>query len=168
MNYREELAKKRNGWLKDPPKEKTPMKKVSDKKAAEMKEAGSEGNKVKEKWFAERRKEMTGKCLFCEGPTEKANDATFRNSIGHILPKKEGIGGLPSVAYHADNWIELCFYGNSCHQNFDSGMITWEFLRDSAEWKVIVDKFKRIYPCIAESERKYIPEILLQEIKQGI
>jgi hypothetical protein len=65
---------------------------------------------------------------------------------------------FPSVACHPDNFLEVCFWGNSCHQNIHNGTITWELLADSAEWKIIVDKFKKIFPFIAESERKNIPE----------
>ncbi len=119
----------------------------------------------KEKWFQARRKEMTGRCLFCGGKSEKSNDKTFRSSIAHLLAKKDNFGGFPSVATHEDNWLELCYYNNSCHENFDRHMITWELLKDSAEWNIIVAKFKRIYPFIAESEKRNIPELLLKEIK---
>ncbi len=44
-------------------------------------------------------------------------------------------------------------------------MISWEFLRDSAEWELIVTKFKKIYPYILESEKKNIPELLLKELE---
>lgn len=124
---------------------------------------GAEGG-LKENWFAERRKQMTGACLFCGGKTEASNDKTFRNSIAHLLPKKDGIGGVPSVKYHPDNWIELCWTGNSCHDNLDHAMITWEMLRDSAEWDIIVEKFKKIYPFVAPQERRFVPELLLQTI----
>lgn len=143
-------------------KEPKPLKKISDKKQAELKEVekDSEGNTKKEKWFKERRSEMTGVCLFCGGKTERDNDHLFRHSIAHLLPKKKGIGGFPSVALHPDNWIELCYHGNSCHSNFDSGIITWEFIRDSAEWEVIAGKLKKVLPCIDKSERQYLPEVI--------
>lgn len=120
----------------------------------------------KENWFKERRREMTGRCLFCGSKTEKYNDKTYKNSIAHLLAKRPTM--FPSVATNKDNWLELCFYNNSCHANFDNCMITWEFLKDSLEWKVIVDKFKKIYPFIAEKEKKNIPELLLKEISNGV
>lgn len=125
---------------------------------------GVEGG-LKENWFTERRKQMTGKCLFCGGKTEAENDKTFRSSLAHLFPKKDGIGGVPSVKYHPDNWLELCYRGNSCHDNLDRSMITWEMLMDSAEWDVIKDKFKKIYPFIAPHEKRFVPEILLQIIQ---
>lgn len=109
-------------------------------------------------WFTKKRGEMTGKCLFCGGKTEKYNDETFKRSIAHLLAKKKGL--FPSIKTHQDNWLELCFYGNSCHTNFDNGIITWELLKDSKEWDVIAEKFKKIYPFIAEREIKNIPELL--------
>lgn len=141
-------------------KEQTPIKKVSDKKAREMK---GEGKSDLDQWFEERRKEMTGKCCFCGGKTERDNDDTYKFSIAHLLPKRKNM--FPSVACHGENWLELCHFGNSCHQNFDSGMITWEFIRDSKEWELIVAKFKKIYPFIPEMERRNIPELLLKEVE---
>lgn len=132
---------------------------VDNKAAKEFRELVA-----KKKWFEERRKEMTGKCLFCSGKTEKFNDATFRHSIAHLLPKKDNFGGFPSVATHEDNWIELCYYGNSCHTNFDNAMITLEQLKDTPQWEVIVRKFKKVYPFIAEKEKRNIHYLLLQEL----
>jgi hypothetical protein len=143
---------------KKPP---TPIKKVSDKKAAELK---GETKSDLDDWFEERRKEMSGVCLFCQGKTEKDNDDTFKFSIAHLLPKRKNM--FPSIACHPENWIELCYYGNSCHTNFDNGTITWEFLADSKEFEIIVAKFKKIYPFITESERRNIPEVLLKAVEQ--
>lgn len=115
-----------------------------------------------DKWFAERRVELTGKCDFCGGKTEKYNNETYKFSIAHLLAKRDAM--FPSVATHPANYLELCYYGNSCHTNFDNGMITWELLRDSKEWALIVGKFREIYPDIAEAEKKNIPDMLLKEI----
>lgn len=136
--------------------------KVSEKKKKEM-AAEKDGKGELDEWFAARRKEMTGRCQLCGGKTEKTNDETFKRSIHHILEKRSTM--FPSVAKHPDNWLEVCFYGNSCHQNIHNSTITWELLHDSAEWSIIVDKFKKIYPYIAENEKKNIPELLLKELK---
>jgi hypothetical protein len=139
------------------PKNRTPIKKISDKKAAEIK---GESKSDLDKFFEQAREAMTGKCLFCGGKTEKFNDDTYRFSIAHLLPKRKNM--FPSVACHSDNFLELCHFGNSCHTNFDSGIITWEFLADSAEWKIISEKFLKIYPFILESEKRNLPEQLLK------
>lgn len=142
-------------------KEPKPLKKISDKKAKEIR---GEDKSDLDNWFEERRKEMTGNCLFCQGKTEKDNDETFKNSIAHLLAKRKN--QFPSVACHPDNWLELCFYGNSCHTNFDNGIITWEFLADSKEFEVIAEKFKKIYPFIPESEKRNLPEPLIKLIEK--
>lgn len=142
-------------------KEKKPLKKVSDKKAAEIK--GAKGDDALDLWFEERRKEMTGKCCLCGGKTEKKSDEHYRKSIHHLFDKKPTL--FPSVACHSDNWLELCFWGNSCHTNIHNRTITWELLHDSSEWTMIVAKFKRIYPFIAEPERKNIHPLLLKTLK---
>ncbi len=136
--------------------------KKSEKKLAKEKadrEAGIDS--ALDLWFEARRKEMKGRCCLCGGKSEKNNDATYRNSIHHILDKRPAM--FPSVSCHEDNWLELCFYGNSCHTNIHNLTITWDLLRDSAEWQMIVEKFKKIYPHIHPDEHKNIPELLLKE-----
>lgn len=140
--------------------------KISAKKKAENaleKEARGGGDSELDVWFEDRRREMTGRCALCNGRSEKGNDDTYRRSIHHLLDKKPTL--FPSVATHPDNWLELCFYGNSCHTNIHNRTITWELLADSHEWKIIVDKFKKIYPFIAEGERKNIHPLLIKELQ---
>ena len=69
----------------------------------------------------------------------------LKEDTRQVLDKRPTM--FPSVALHESNWLEVCFYGNSCHTNLHNKTITWELLHDSAEWKVIVGKFKkeRIY-----------------------
>ncbi len=103
-------------------------------------------------WFEKKRKECTGKCFLCGGKSEKQNDETYRRSIHHLLDKRKTM--FPSVSVHDDNWIEVCFYGNSCHQNIHGGKITWELLKDSKEWDVIKEKLLNILPMVDEKEKK--------------
>lgn len=110
------------------------------------------------RWFDERRLEMTGKCKHCGGKTLKHNDKMFYYCIAHILPKAY----FKSVATHPDNWIELCFYGNSCHTNLDNHALDLMELNCFDE---VVTKFVRMYPDIAPDERRRIPAILLQYIE---
>lgn len=132
------------------------------KREAEEKELRGDNDTLKEQWFKARRKEMTGKCQFCGGKTEKHNHMTYKRSVAHLLPKRDNM--FPSIMYNPNNWLELCFYGESCHTNFDNNMITWELLKDSTEWELIVKKFKTLYPFITEEEKKNIPILLLKEL----
>lgn len=113
-----------------------------------------------ERWFREIRKTMTGKCMNCGGKTE-ANTKLFKNSIAHILPKAY----FKSVATHPDNFLELCFYGNSCHTNFDNKMID---LIDLHCFDTVIQKFTKIYPHIAKEERRRIPQILIDYLNTEI
>jgi hypothetical protein len=106
---------------------------------------------------------MTGRCALCGGKTEKHSDEHYRRSIHHIFEKRPTM--FPSVALHPDNFLEVCFWGNSCHTNIHNGIITWELLKDSLEWEIIVRKFKKIYPFIHPNEHKNIPELLLKELE---
>lgn len=133
-------------------KPKKAIPKISKKKAKEMaeeKKAGTDGEM--DLFFKSLRKGMKGKCLFCGGPTMKNDDEKFHFSLAHLLPKAI----FKSIATHPDNIIELCFWGESCHTNFDNGKITWEFIKDSKEWEIIKEKLLTILPLVSEEERKH-------------
>jgi hypothetical protein len=133
-------------------KPKKPIAKVSKKRKLENEKIKTtEVDSEMDIWFAERRKEMTGKCLFCGGKTEKNNDKYYKFSIAHIFPKKPSM--FPSIATNQLNWIELCYFGNSCHSNFDNSILSFELLKDSKEWDVIVDKFNQLAPLLTDAER---------------
>lgn len=107
-----------------------------------------------QKWYNARHLEMKGVCQNCGGATQKGKD-NFRSSIAHILEKSK----LPSVATHESNWVELCFYGNSCHTNWDNKII------DTVDMKCfddIVEKVSVMLPHIAQSEKRRIPRELLK------
>lgn len=110
-----------------------------------------------QRWFLDRRDEMVGYCANCGKPSCKNDDKYYKHSIAHILPKAY----FPSVATHPSNWIELCFWGNSCHTNMDNKTLD---LSEMACWDVIVKRFQEIYPSISKNERRRIPSILLQYI----
>jgi hypothetical protein len=133
-------------------KSKKPIAKVSPKKKKEIqdqKEAGKDG--AMDLFFASLRPSMTGKCLFCNAPTNKKDDDKFHFSLAHLLPKVL----FPSVALMKENIIELCFWGEqSCHTNFDQGKISWEMVESSHEWATIKPQLKIILPLVAENERK--------------
>jgi len=111
-----------------------------------------------DRWFKECRKELTGKCHHCGGPSCKHDDKYFKFSICHILPKAY----FPSVATHPMNFIELCFWNKNCHGNMDNKMLD---LIEMACWDEIVTKFVAMYPAIAEKEKRRIPDVLLQYIE---
>ena len=114
-----------------------------------------------DKWFEDRRKEMTGRCKHCGGKSCKKDDKYYRFSIAHILPKAY----FPSVATHEDNWVELCFWERNCHGNMDSLMLD---LMDMNCFDLIVEKFQKLYPYIPKEERKRIPAVLMNYIEVDI
>lgn len=140
-------------------KPRKPIAKKSKKKIqqeAEEKKGGKDASAAKERWFQERRRELTGYCKNCQKPSFKKSDEYFRFSIAHILAKRKSM--FPSVALHPENYLELC---GDCHRNLDDCMID---LTELSCWNEVVVKFQNIYPSIAPEERKRIPDILLQYI----
>jgi len=140
-----------------PEKKKHVIAKVSPKRQAKINEQKLSGTDSEmDLFFKSQRKKMRGVCLFCGAKTMKDDDEKFHFSIAHLLPKRPvDKGGFPSVGTHEDNWVELCFWGENCHGNFDTGQITWEFIKDSAEWLIIREKLLTILPLVAEEERKH-------------
>ncbi len=164
------ISKKRAAQIE---KEKASMANRSPKERKQIKKSvrssvrslvSSEGNKeVKgsaelNRWFLDRRKEMTGYCHHCSMASCKNDDKFFKFSICHILPKAY----FPSIATHPLNFIELCFWNNSCHSQMDNKMLD---LTEMACWDEIVTKFCKMFPHIAKTERRRIPEVLLQYIE---
>jgi hypothetical protein len=118
----------------------------------------STNNAELQRWFDDRRKEMTGVCVNCGGKTSKNDDKYYKFCIAHLLPKAY----LKSIATHPDNWIELCYFGNSCHAQYDNHMID---IIDLNCFDSVIEKFVRIYPNIANDEKRRIPKVLLEYVE---
>jgi hypothetical protein len=145
------------------PKVKTPYRipRVSAKKKEQLKEEKAirvAGGSEMDRWFAERRTEMTGYCANCGGRSCKDNDQYFKFSIAHLMPKNL----FKSIKAHPLNWIELCFWDKSCHTNFDNKTLD---ITELNCYDTVIERFVAMYPEIAAKERKYIPDILLQYVK---
>lgn len=150
---------------KEKEKEYSGLNKKSVKKIAQEVAAKENGtDAAMDKWFEDGRETMTGVCLFCGGKTEKHNDKTYRNSEAHLFAKRKNM--FPFIALHPENRIELCFFGNSCHTNFDNHMIELEDIKYNwpKAWEVIGEKTKILYHCMTEKEKNKVPDILLQAI----
>lgn len=136
-------------------KPKKGIKPISDKKAAEMKEAKAElgeDETIKEKWFKRRRQECVGTCQCgCAMPSSKYDDKNFRSSICHIFPQRL----FPSVQFHHLNWVERKHWAthstSACHTNMDNkSMDLWP---NFADWDDIKEKFKQLSPSLTDKER---------------
>lgn len=137
-----------------PKKSKKKIKQEAHERELRNKGGGSE----LDRWFKERRNQMSGYCLHCGEVTTKNQDQWFKASIAHILPKRL----FKSVATHPLNWVELCFWINNCHARYDN------FTLDITEmncYDLIIERFIAMYPDIDPKERRFIPDTLMQYIK---
>jgi len=108
------------------------------------------GDTSLDQWFDERHKEMTGVCVNCKHPTITTDPVNpkepkyWKYSVAHILPKSL----FDSIATHPLNFVELCYFENSCHTNFDNNGFKYAKEKMPELWKVIVVRFKllRTYP----------------------
>lgn len=152
---------KEQAKLPKQPKPRKPIAKKSKKKIqqeAEEKVVRIGGGNELDRWFQARRKEMTGKCAHCLEKTTKHQDQWFKCSIAHILPKSL----FKSVKTHPLNWVELCFWKNNCHANYDNHILD---ITELNCYDLVIERFIAMYPDIDPKERKYIPDTLLQYIK---
>jgi len=158
----EEIRKlKEQAQLPKQQKLRKPIAKKSAKKIKEeaaFKAGKSKGGQELGRWFDDRRKEMTGRCMHCGGKSCKDNNDYWLFSIAHILPKRL----FKSVATHPLNWIELCYFSPSCHANFDNHTID---ITELNCYDLVIERFIAMYPSIASKERRYIPDTLLQYVK---
>lgn len=172
------------------------LKPVSDKrkkKLAELKEAETKRQEEKTKlpyydataadlkkdnsmitlsdWFDLKMRTSTPICMECGMEAywllEPKNENIWKACQAHILPKKKEM--FPSIATNLDNHMilfpswggHLC----GCHGFYDSG---WYNATTMKVWdKIVVKTFvEKLYPNIALSERRKIPEALLKQLKQ--
>lgn len=165
MNYFEKLQHGKLHGFPEKPKKKNFINKKSAKTiAAEQKRKDDGTDAAEDKWFDDRGKELTGRCLLCGEPTQKGKP-NERCSIAHLFAKREIM--FPSIKLHPENSIELCFYGNSHHTNFDNNMLELSTIKTEypEAWFEILRKTSILVPCMTQQEKNKVPEILLNAIK---
>lgn len=109
-------------------------------------------------WFEEIKRREEPKCWETGDPIPAKY---MRAATAHILPKKDNIGGFPSVATHPLNYLILSPLNGSHDKTH-----TWSKFQEMKVWPLAVERFKKIYPYIALAERKYLPDCLLQELTE--
>ena len=140
-------------------KEYKPISPISEKRKKKLQEQKvNDSDEGQWNWYLEIRKDMKGVCSHCGDKSCKDDDEKFHFSIAHILPKEF----FPSIAKHPLNFIELCFWNNSCHTNFDNKILD---IMDLNCFDEVITKFVAMYPMIAKEERKRIPQILLDYVE---
>lgn len=104
-----------------------------------------------DRWFKDRRKEMTGVCTECGKTTSSNNDKYYKWSICHIVPKSL----IKLVATNEFNWVELC---QQHHQEFDNTFDRAAAMMCFGEVKMKFELFKHLIP--PEELRKVNPHLL--------
>lgn len=143
------------------PKPKKPIRKVSEKKAAEQKaekEARGDNDTELQRFFKSAMKRMTGRCAETGLRTETRIYKYAIMSICHILPRSK----CPSVATHPCIWME---FDVGFHVKFDA--MSWEEREQLGCWSIIRDKLVMVYPSLAPDERRHFPESVLKFINDN-
>ena len=142
-------------------KQPKPIKKVSDKKAKEIKEERDNrggGETELTKWFRRCVKMMSGYCAETGLKTETKIFQYAVMSIAHLIPKSKA----KSVATHPLNWIEL---NVDFHHKFDA--MSWEEREKLGCWPIIHDRLVMIYPDLSEEDKRHFPESVLRYIENN-
>lgn len=152
---KEAIAKKRKEIPKKSEKRKA-------EEAEQKKELDSDGDTQLQKWYKNRQKQLTGKCMRCGASYDHRNFKYAIAATAHILAKRPE--QFPSVALNRDNFIELGA-GCGCHHWYDN-FASWEEIALDKIWPLVLERFRLFEPYI--TERTKIPEVLAQEIKPKI
>lgn len=155
------------------PKPKKYISRQSEKKKKEIKEQKESGGEAGlDKYFDYHMANSFPKCDNCgmvaKWLLEEKYKFLWRSCQAHVLPKKKEIGGFPSVATNLTNHLVLFphFAGLcNCHGRFDS---SYEEMAKMNIFQKAIDIINQLYPLIKTEERKYLPEIITQEIKPAI
>lgn len=163
MTYQDKLFKIKMGIL---PKEcvakpRKPIPKISEKRIAELKAAKDENGETElVKWFKGRMKVMGDRCLWCGCKVENRIYQYAIFSICHILDKRKTV--CPSVATHPLNFVTLC---PDHHTEFDK--MNWEERESLGFWEVIRDRLVMIFPDLAEKERRFFPQSVIDWMEKS-
>lgn len=106
-----------------------------------------------DRWYFDRRLEMTNVCINCGSGTNKINPKYYRWSIAHVVPKSL----CPSVAMNEHNWVELC---QQCHAEYDNTFDRAAAMDCFGEIKQKFQLFKHLIPN--HEMRKVNPHLLNQ------
>ena len=95
----------------------------------------------------------------CENCTTDLRESTIvnpRTIVCHILAKKKGIGGFPSVAAHPMNKFYGCM---RCHKGYDEQ--GKDFILQMPLLETIKQRVQILLPLLTPEERNRVPEYLL-------
>lgn len=135
-------------------------KKRVEKEKAQKQEKGPDHETDLQQWFNHIMATEKPVCWETgeEIDTTEPDQRGWRGSIAHVLPKKL----FKSVATHPDNYLILKMYGGT-HDRYDS---SWAKAQKMKVWPEAVRRFVKIYPSIADSEKKYIPDCLIKHLPE--
>jgi hypothetical protein len=132
--------------------------KVSLKK----KEQQTTTNEELEKWFKDTATLMKGFCFNCGGTSCKGNIKYQKFSQAHLFAKNDK--AFSSIKSNLLNFVELCYFNNSCHSNFDNN--GYEYAKDKMPklWNLILERAKILIPLMTQQEQARIPKIILNNL----
>jgi hypothetical protein len=137
-------------------KKKYVIPKMSEKKKQAQASKGKEQTEL-QLWYEEIMNREDAICWETGKPIDKRNKLAWRGSIAHVLPKNL----FKSVATHPMNYLILSMF-DGAHGTYDS---SWEKASKMGVFGEAVERFLIMYPFIAGSEKRLIPDQFLKHLK---
>lgn len=138
-------------------KPKKPIPKISQKKKEKI-----VNNDELNKWFKDTATFMTGVCYNCGGKSCKGNDKYEKFSQAHIFAKN--YKAFPSIKTNLLNFVELCYFNNSCHSNFDNNGYEYAKEKMPKLWNLILERAKILIPLMTQQEQARVPKVILDNL----
>lgn len=165
MSYQNDRLQRKLGIAPPLPtkKERKPIKKQSDKKAAVVaaeREARVGEDTVMQKWYKSKVKVSSGICSECGCRVETRIFKYAAMTVAHLLPKRENM--CPSVKSHPLNFVILC---PDHHHQYDNS--SWGEREKMRCWLTVKKRLVMVYPDLAPAERRHFPDSVLQYIEQN-
>lgn len=162
MDYRTERMMRKNGLLPKLPtkKDKKPLKKVSDKRAEEIKkEKENNGKSGLDKYFGYHMANSKRVCDNCGKSLKSYKDVDWRGSQHHVLDKAI----YPSIKSNLLNHMVLGRW--CCHSQWHT---SWENAAKMKVFPMAIDIIQKLYPFLKPEEKRKLPVIVLQELNTDL
>lgn len=105
---------------------------------------------AKNVFFASQALVFPGHCENCHRPL---NSPDKRSLTCHILPKKKGHGGFPSVAIHPQNKVFMCCYGG-CYGHGDWDNRNAADRKTMPVYKLALERFREFEDVLTTDEKR--------------
>ncbi len=112
-----------------------------------------------DKWFEKQIAQIPEYCEECGTNLGGWRQVMPRAIIAHILPKRKGFGGFPTVALHPMNRM---FYCPDCHNRYDNR--GWSFVQTMRSFPEVLKRLDTFVEDLTTQELNRLPEVFQDRV----